>query len=206
MQSKCSSNSKIFNSKYSYFLNTIEIILLTLIIFGILYYYYFYNSKLNTNISNNKSNIDRFADTIDENKWISYTKYNVNPTTGNITPTNITFGNSIKQNLDTDRYLAMDSPNPSNPLATIDYSTLDLKGLNKSIKTQSDNVKNMSNILQKINDIDARTNKKQIDDNNKLIDILSNDITQKIFDNINQQNNMAYKLLLQDKYNSTHLN
>ena len=204
MQSKCSSNSKIFNGNHNYFINTIEIIFLTLIIFGLLYYYYV-NKRYNNQYNNQYKYIDRFADTVDENKWNSYTIYNIQPTTGKIIPTSITLSDNIKNNLDTDRYLAMDSSNPTNTLASIDYSNLDLQGMNNTIKQQNNNVKNMIDTIQKIKDVEKRKGQSQINDNNDLINILSNDITQNILNQLNQQNNMAYKLLLQDNYNSTHI-
>ena len=196
MSLKCAFNNK--HNKYNNnLLDTIVIILLSLVIFWGLYNFY--------NKSSNK-NIDRFADTINDKQWTERTVYKINPSTYEVKPTteNVNKGG----NLDTDKYLAMDNVTDSKNPATTDsssYEKLDLKALNEKLIDENNNINNVINILRNINDSEKLYNDTQLNSNSKLADILTDEIAMNIYDNLNKQNNMAYKLLLQDNYNSMNI-
>ena len=61
-------------------------------------------------------------------------------------------------------------------------------------------------IITNIKDTNKIIYNTQFNESNKLIDILSNKLHNNLYNKLNEQNNMAYKLLLQDNYNSINYN
>ena len=212
MQSKCASISKnsisngVFSGKMANnsLLNTIGIIVLTLGIFGVLYYVYS-KKQICTNSGQYARYIDRFADTTDDKKWFSYDRYFYDNAAKKFERETVDLSPTVQANLDTDRYLAQDSPNPSYPEANKDYSTLNLNNLNTKLMQQGREIVDASDKANVLIDLKSLVSSQQYD-NNKLVDVLTDDIGRQLYNKINEQNNMSYQLLLADNYNADHYN
>ena len=200
MHSKCSANnskinSKISNKSHNYLFSTLIVILLTAIIYYILNYIY------------NSRKIDRFNDTIDDNRWASYTRYSIK-NDNTIEAEDISFDDKIQKNLDTDKYLALDNVSDSTKpeITSGNVPKLNLKGLEDKIYDQNNKIMLINDIITNIKDTNKIMYNTQFNESNKLIDILSNKLHNNLYNKLNEQNNMAYKLLLQDNYNSINYN